>query len=61
MEKHLGAEDFFVAGRCTIADIALYAYTHLAHQGGYDLDPFPAVRAWLARIGAQPRHVPIEA
>ena len=61
MERHLAAEDFFVAGRYTVADIALYAYTHVAHQGGYDLEAFPAVRAWLARVKSQPRHVTIEA
>ena len=50
---------FFVAGRSTIADIALYAYTHVAHEGGFDLEGFPAVRAWLGRVAAQPGHIPI--
>ena len=59
MEDHLSREPFFVAGRYTIGDIALYAYTHVAHEGGYDLAPYPAVAAWLARVRAQPRHVPI--
>jgi glutathione S-transferase len=59
MEKHLSETDFFVAGRYTIADIALYAYTHVAHEGGFDLEGFPAVRAWLGRVRAQPGHVPI--
>ena len=43
----------------TIADIALYAYTHVAHEGGFDLAPYPAVNAWLARVAGQPRHIPI--
>jgi glutathione S-transferase len=48
-----------LAERYTIADIALYAYTHVAHEGGFDLAPYQAVRAWLERVRAQPRHVPI--
>jgi glutathione S-transferase len=60
MEKHLRHEPFFAAGRFTIADIALYAYTHLAEEIDYDLASFPAVREWLARIAAQPGHVPME-
>lgn len=59
MEGHLAAQPFFVAGRYSIADIALYAYTHVAGEGGFDLAPFPAVRAWLDRVRAQPGHVPI--
>jgi glutathione S-transferase len=59
MEKHLSQNDFFVAGRYTIADIALYAYTHVAREGGFDLEGFPAVRAWLGRVRAQAGHVPI--
>lgn len=61
MEGHLAARDFLVAGRFTIADIALYAYTHVADEAGIDLGPYPAVRAWLARVAAQPGHVPIHA
>ena len=45
----------------TLADIALYGYTHVAHEGGFDLQPYPAVRAWLDRVAAEPGHVPIEA
>jgi glutathione S-transferase len=60
MDKHLRQHRFFVADRCTIADIALYAYTHLAHECDYDLDGFPAVRAWLARVAAEPGHVTME-
>jgi len=59
MEGHLAQRPFFVGGRYTIADIGLYAYTHVAHEGGFDLAAFPAVRAWLARVAAQPRHVAI--
>ncbi len=52
MEKHLTLNDFFAAGRYTIADIALYAYTHVANQCDYDLTTFPAIRAWLSRVAA---------
>src|SRR6266849_8228998 len=50
MENHLALQDFFVTGHYTIADIALYAYTHVAPQCDYDLAPFPAIRAWLDRV-----------
>jgi glutathione S-transferase len=59
MEGHLARRRFFVAERYTIADIALYAYTHVAGEGGFDLAPHPALRAWLARVAEQPGHVPI--
>lgn len=59
MEQHLAARPFFAGERYTIADIALYAYTHVAGEGGFDLQPFPAVRAWLTRTAAQPRHLAI--
>ncbi|HEX5094072.1 MAG TPA: glutathione S-transferase family protein [Burkholderiales bacterium] len=59
MEQHLAREPFFAAGRYTIADIALYAYTHCAADGGFDLGAYPAVRAWLARVKERPRHVPL--
>ncbi|HVS25092.1 MAG TPA: glutathione S-transferase family protein [Gammaproteobacteria bacterium] len=61
METHLAQRRFFVAERYGIADIALYAYTHVAHEGGHDLKPYPSVRAWLERVAAQPRHVEITA
>jgi glutathione S-transferase len=61
MEGHLDGRQFFVAGRLSLADIALYAYTHAAHEGGFDLDPYPAVQAWLERVAAVPGHVSIEA
>jgi glutathione S-transferase len=59
MEQHLKLRSFFVAERYTIADIALYAYTHVAHEGGHDLTPYPSVRAWLARVAAEPNHTGI--
>ena len=59
MEEHLQREPFFVAGRYSIADIALYAYTHCAADGGFDLGAFPAIGAWLQRVRSQPRHVPM--
>src|SRR5437660_10233664 len=60
MEKHLATRRFFAADRYTIADIALYAYTHLAHLCDYDLAGFPAVRDWLGRVAAQPGHVTMD-
>ncbi len=60
MEKHLAKNRFFAADRYTIADIALYAYAHVAHECDYELDNFPAIRDWLARVAAQPRHVSMD-
>jgi glutathione S-transferase len=54
MERHLREHEYFVGGRLTIADIALYAYTHVAPEAGLDLEPLPAVRAWLDRVAAEP-------
>jgi glutathione S-transferase len=59
MDAHLKNEAFFVAGRYTIADIALYAYTHVAPEGGLDLAPYRNVRAWVDRVASQARHVPL--
>ncbi|MCE2482830.1 MAG: glutathione S-transferase family protein [Alphaproteobacteria bacterium] len=59
MEGRLREADWFVGEAMTIADIALYAYTHVADEGGFDLAPYPAVTAWLDRVGAQPGHVPM--
>jgi glutathione S-transferase len=59
MEAHLAGREFLVGEGYTIADIALYAYTHVAPEGGFDLEPYPAIRAWLARVAAQPGHIPI--
>lgn len=61
MEQHLHQRSFLVEERYTIADIALYAYTHIAHEGDFDLAGYPAIRAWLARVDEQPGHVPITA
>jgi glutathione S-transferase len=59
MEVHLSKNDFF-AGDYSIADIALFAYTHVADEGGFPLDDLPKIRAWIERIKAQPRFVPIQ-
>jgi len=59
MEQHLQRHPFFVGERYSIADIALYAYTHVAEEGGFALAPYSAIRAWLARVAQQPRHIPI--
>ncbi|MBM3556035.1 MAG: glutathione S-transferase family protein [Alphaproteobacteria bacterium] len=59
MERHLASRGFFVGERYSIADIALYAYTHVADEGGFDLGPYSAIRAWLDRVRSQPRHIPI--
>ncbi len=61
MERHLARHDFLVASRYSIADIALYAYTHVADQGGFDLGRFPAIGAWLERVRAQPGHIAMDA
>ncbi|MEX0815888.1 MAG: glutathione S-transferase family protein [Gaiellales bacterium] len=62
MEAHLAdGKEYFVGDRLTLADIALYAYTHVAPEGGFDLGAYPAVRAWLDRVAAEPAHVPIDA
>ena len=57
MERHLASRRFFVGERYSIADIALYAYTHVAEEGEYDLARYPNTRAWLDRVAEQPRHV----
>jgi glutathione S-transferase len=54
MEAHLGRSRYMVGDGCTIADLALYAYTHVAPEGGFDLGPLPAVRAWLDRVRDRP-------
>jgi glutathione S-transferase len=62
MERHLSDGDsHFVGGTMTLADIALYAYTHVADEGAFDLERYPAIRAWLERVAAEPGHVPIDA
>jgi glutathione S-transferase len=57
MEQHLSREPFFAGGRYSIADVALYAYTHVADEGGFDLAAYPAIRSWLDRVRAQPGHL----
>ncbi len=61
MEQHLAREPFFAAGRYSVADIALFAYTHCAADGGFDLKTYPAISAWLDRVRSQPRFVPLPA
>jgi glutathione S-transferase len=61
LDRHLDGREWIVADSFTLADIALYAYTHVAEEGGFDLQPHRAVRAWLERVAAQPGHVPIDA
>ena len=58
MEEHLTKNDFFV-GDYSIADIALFAYTHVSHEGGFPLGVFPKIRAWIERVKAQPGFVPM--
>jgi glutathione S-transferase len=60
MERQLDGRTFLVGESYSLADISLYAYTHVAHEGGFDLEPYPAIRAWLERVASQPGHVPID-
>ena len=59
MENHLSEHNYFVAGRYSIADICLFAYTHVAHEGGYDLTQFPAIQAWIERVMSQSGYISI--
>ena len=61
MNDHLARHAFFVADTYSIADIALYAYTHVAHEGGFDLASYGAVRGWMERVRSEPGHIPITA
>jgi glutathione S-transferase len=61
IEGHLAGRDWLVGDSFSIADISVYAYTHVAEEGGFDLGPFAATRAWIDRIAARPRYVPMEA
>ena len=61
MERHLAGRAFLVGERYSIADIALFAYTHVAGEGGFDLGRYPAIGAWLEQVAAQPGHAPIDA
>ena len=60
MENRLSSQDWLVADCYTIADISLYAYTHVAHEGGFDLAKLPGIRSWLDRVAAQPGYLPME-
>lgn len=59
MDDHLAKQEWFAGGQYSIADIALYAYTHVAEEGGFDLKPYRALRAWLGRVASLPNHIPI--
>jgi glutathione S-transferase len=61
LERGLSDGRDFLAGDFSIGDIALYAYTHVAHEGGFDLPGYPRIQAWIERVAAQPGYVPIEA
>jgi glutathione S-transferase len=61
MEGELSRRPFFAGGSYSLADIALYAYTHVAHEGAFDLSRYPAILAWLERVRSQPGHIPIDA
>jgi glutathione S-transferase len=61
LERHFDGREYAVGGSLTLADIALYGYTHVAEEGGFSLDPSPGVRAWLARVECEPGHVTIDA
>jgi len=62
MERHLAdGREWLVGGAMSLADITLYAYTHVAEEGGFELERFPSIRGWLARVAAVPGHVPIDA
>ena len=61
MESHLAGNEYLAASRYTLADIALYAYTHVADEGGFDMNGYPSIAAWIDRVASQPGHVPITA
>ena len=61
MEHELGKHDYIANDRFSIADIALYAYTHVAHEGGFELGAYPQINAWLERVGSRERYVPMQA
>jgi len=61
MNTHLIGRSWFVGDTMSLADVALYAYTHVADEGGFDLGPYDAISAWLARVAAEPAHVTIDA
>ncbi len=59
LEEGLRGRKYLVADRYSLADIALFAYTHVAHEGGFDLAPYPNIRGWCDRVASQPRWAPI--
>jgi glutathione S-transferase len=59
LERGLADRDFLVANSYSVADISLYGYVHVAEEGGFSLDAYPAIRAWIARVAAQPGHIRI--
>ena len=62
MEKYLGdGREWFVGAEPTLADIVLYGYTHVAHEGGFEMDRYPLIGSWVGRVAAMPGHVPIDA
>ena len=61
MDEHLADRDFFVGDRLSLADVALYAYTHVAEDGGFELSRYPNIQAWLGRVASRPGHVPLNA
>ena len=61
LERHFADHSYAVDDSLSLADIALYGYTHVAEEGGFELEPYPAVRGWLDRVAAEPGHVPIDA
>jgi glutathione S-transferase len=61
LERNLETREWLVGDEMTIADISLYVYTHVAHEGGFDLAPYTTLRAWFDRVAAEPGHVPIDA
>jgi glutathione S-transferase len=61
MERHLAEREWLVGDAMTLADIALYAYTHVADEGGFELERYPAIGKWLDRVSSQPGHIAIDA
>jgi len=61
MDEHLAANDWFVGGGPTLADICLFPYTHVAGDGGFDLDAYPAIQAWIGRVKSLPGFIPMDA
>ena len=61
LDRHLAGRGYLVGDSYSLADIALYGYTHVAEEGGFGLEPYPGVREWLERVAAEPGHVPIDA